>query len=70
MLRTWIKARKEHKLEEAYRRGFAWAMTAHFIDGKCLNEIEAISSGSPCIESNEKKQFDKGANTALRVMCG
>ena len=66
------KQRRAKIAKAAYKRGFAWAMTAYFIENKCIGEIRSYTYGSfnPTLS---ERSFDNGARAAidkLRVLTG
>ncbi len=59
------RQRAAKRNSDSYYNGFAWAMTAYYLEKKPLEEVEAFASGFP----NETLSFfDRGALQALSIL--
>ena len=66
MFRQWLENRKTRRYEQRYRAGFAWAMTAYYLDAKSPKEIgNQVDFG---IRMDGNNPFDEGAIKALTLI--
>lgn len=58
------RERQEKKIQNNFKRGFAWAMVAYYVERSDLAYIENMSEGTP----NDYSHFDEGAGTAVQIL--
>lgn len=65
---AWLKRRRAQKREEAYRRGFAWVMTAYYLERMTLEEIDDYLGHSDLAPGPLCRAFDEGGIEAQRIL--
>ena len=66
-IKLYIQKRHWIKCKSKFKAGFEWAMSAYYIEGKSIVDIEAYLY-SPFFTSKEDSFFDKGVERAIRLI--
>lgn len=62
--RKWLRRRRHEQILRARQDGYGWAWSAWRLEGKPLDEIEALSDGFPGDDARGQA-FDAGASLAV-----